>query len=146
MGTVCYTGGGSGTDLSMVTATASDVFPGKVFVDKDGNEITGTGTSDATATTGYIYSGKTAYVNGEKITGTMTVGSILNFSAAVYSGRQVLLKWQNPYAATGKPFGGVFINYSTNPYPEIDGTMIYTGYGNNNCFWRMVTNNNRNAS
>lgn len=34
--------------------------------------ITGTYTGDATATTEHILSGKTAYVNGEKITGTIT--------------------------------------------------------------------------
>ena len=87
--------------------------------------------TSATATAGYIYNGKTAWVNGSKITGNMTVGSILNFSAAAYSGTQILLKWQNPYAATGKPFSGVFINYSTSGYPGGGGTRIYTGYGNN---------------
>ena len=62
----------------------------------------------------------------------MTVGSILNFSAAAYSGKQILLKWQNPYAASGKPFSGVAINYSTGSYPGVlSGTRIYTGYGNN---------------
>ncbi|MBS6645436.1 MAG: hypothetical protein KH366_17830 [Clostridiaceae bacterium] len=87
--------------------------------------------TSATATAGYIYNGKTAWVNGSKITGNMTVGSILNFSAAAYSTTQILLKWQNPYAATGKPFSGVFINYSTGGYPGIGGTRIYTGVGNN---------------
>lgn len=87
--------------------------------------------TSATATAGYIYNGKTAWVNGSKITGNMTVGSILNFSAQAYSGRQILLKWQNPYAATGKPFSGVFINYSTSGYPGGGGTRIYTGAGNN---------------
>lgn len=88
--------------------------------------------TSATATAGYIYNGKTAWVNGSKITGNMTVGSILNFSAAAYSTTQILLKWQNPYAATGKPFSGVFINYSTGGYPGMwGGTRIYTGAGNN---------------
>ncbi|WP_180994611.1 hypothetical protein [Clostridium sp. chh4-2] len=87
--------------------------------------------TSATATAGYIYNGKTAWVNGSKITGNMTVGSILNFSAAAYNYTQILLKWQNPYAATGRPFSGVFINYSTSGYPGTGGTRIYTGYGSN---------------
>ena len=32
----------TGKDVSSVTATAADVISGKVFVDKDGNQVTGT--------------------------------------------------------------------------------------------------------
>ena len=83
------------------------------------------------ATAAHILSGQSAWVNGFRINGTMTVNSILNFNVAAYSTNQVLLQWQNPYAAEGKPFSGVFINYSTNGYPGTSGTRIYTGYGNN---------------
>lgn len=87
-----------------------------------------------------LCSGYIAWVNGNQITGSMSVGSILNFSAQAYSGRQILLKWQNPYAATGRPFSGVFINYATNGYPGTGGTRIYTGYGNNSASggWSQV--------
>ena len=47
----------------------------------------------------------------------MTVNSLLSFSVAAYSGRRVLLKWQNPYAAAGKPYSGVIIKASRGGYP-----------------------------
>ena len=136
MGRVLMTGGGGGGGSSDdCTATANDVLKGKTAVYNGSGDEPQEGTLELTgdAADGYVYSGKTYYNTDArtKRTGTMTVGSILNFSAAAYSGRQVLLKWQNPYAATGKPFGGVFINYSTSGYPGTGGTRIYTGYGNN---------------
>ena len=112
-------------------ATAGGMTAAKVLAGQSAFGISGTATNDATATDGYVYSGKTYYRNGVKGTGTMTVGSILSFSAAAYSTTQILLTWQNPYAATGKPFSGVFINYSTSGYPGTGGTRIYTGVGSN---------------
>ena len=84
-----------------------------------------------TATDGYVYSGKTYWKDGALRTGGMAVNSILSFSAAAYGGKQILLKWQNPYAATGKPFSGVEIRYGTGGYPGTGGSVIYTGAGNN---------------
>lgn len=145
MGRVLMTGGGGGGGSSDdCTATANDVLKGKTAVYNGSGDEPQEGTLELTgdAADGYVYSGKTYYNTDArtKRTGTMTVGSILNFSAAAYSGRQVLLKWQNPYAATGKPFGGVFINYSTSGYPGTGGTRIYTGYGNNSATggWSQV--------
>lgn len=99
----------------------------------------------------HMPAGYQGYVNGKKVSGSsavpanrilsgtticgtagkLTSNSILNFNAAIYSGRQVRLRWQNPYVAAGKPFRGVFINYSTSPNPGYGGTRIYTGYGSN---------------
>ena len=60
-------------------ATVNDVVKGKTFSSENGLKLTGTyegstgiDTSDATATAGDIVSGKTAYVNAEKITGTLS--------------------------------------------------------------------------
>lgn len=88
--------------------------------------------TSATATAAYIYSGKTAWVNGVKITGNMTCNSILSFSAAA-TYKNVTLTWRNPVAASGKPYYGVFIAYSTSGYPGADASAsrAYTGYGNN---------------
>ena len=63
-------------DLTGDTATASDVLSGKKFHLKSGAQSTGTcaydaNTSDATAAAAEILSTKTAYVAGNKITGSM---------------------------------------------------------------------------
>lgn len=97
----------SGTDTSDADATADDLFDGKTAyvngekltgtftIDNELNEqndlilqITelvatkaspqgGTDTSDADATADEIFDGKTAYVDGEKLTGTFTIGDEL---------------------------------------------------------------------
>lgn len=64
-------------DLTDATMEASDLLEGKTGYDKSGVKITGTctydaDTSDANATASEILDSKTAYVNGVKVTGTMT--------------------------------------------------------------------------
>lgn len=63
-------------DLTGDTAIASDVLSGKKFHLKSGAQGTGTctfdsNTSDATATAAEILATKTAYVNANKVTGSM---------------------------------------------------------------------------
>lgn len=84
-----------------------------------------------TAVAAHLLNGETAWVNGNRITGAMTVNSLLSFSVAVISGRRVTATWQNPIQAAGRPYSGVYIKYSTSGYPGTGGTQIYKGVGSN---------------
>lgn len=90
--------------------------------------VAGTYTADANATAAYIYKGKTAYVNGSKITGSMTVSSVVSFSVAATSYNSVTATWKWPSKG---PYSGVIIRYKTGSYPTsvTDGTQGYKGTG-----------------
>ena len=85
--------------------------------------------TSANAAAGHILSGKTAWVNGVKVTGTLVVQSAISFSAAALSATSIRISWKNP--ARG-PWQGVFIQMSTSGNPGTGGgTRKYTGAGNN---------------
>lgn len=95
----------------------------------------GTRSDECTATLDHVLAGETAVTsdsNDDPGVGRMKVNSLLSFNVAAYSGRRVLAKWQNPAAAPGKPYSGVYIRYSTSGYPgKAGGVQIYKGAGNN---------------
>lgn len=69
-------GGETLIDLTGDTVTADKILSGFTAHDKGGEPITGTceydvDSSDATAAVAEILQGKTAYVRGQKLTGTM---------------------------------------------------------------------------
>lgn len=80
-------GGTTLIDLTSDTVTEDDILAGKKAHDKSGAQITGTctydsDTTDATAASGDILTGVTAYVNKNKISGSMVnngaiLGSIM---------------------------------------------------------------------
>ena len=125
---------GVGTLELTGNAGTEDVIKGVTFYNNDlYTKRTGTLELTGNATAGYVYSGKTFYSTNpkQKLTGTMTVNSLLSFSVAASSGRRLVATWKNPTAATGKPYSGVYIKYSTSGYPGKGGTQIYKGAGNN---------------
>ncbi len=83
----------------------------------------------ATSVAGNILKGKTAWVNGSKITGTMEISSVVSFSVAAYSTSQVIATWKNP--AKG-PYSGVIICGKSGGYPTgINDNRLYKGVGSN---------------
>ena len=81
-------------DLTTDTAVASDVASGKYFHLATGERVAGSNTydsntTDANAAASEILSGKTAYVNKNKITGSMTnngaVAGTISTNAGVYT-------------------------------------------------------------
>lgn len=125
-----FTSGGAPTDE--LTATPAEVMSGYKFLGAGSDdEQVGTLALTGNAVVNHVLQGETFYSTNPKtkLTGTMTVSSVLSFSAQVVSGRQILCKWQNPTTAIGKPYSGVCINYSTSGYPGTGGTRLYTGVG-----------------
>lgn len=108
-------------------ATAGGLTAAKLAQGQSAFGVTGTYTSDGTAIAAYIRQGYTAYVKGQKITGTMSVSSVVSFSVAAYSTDKVTATWKWP--STG-PYSGVAICAKTGGYPtNINDGRVYTGVG-----------------
>ena len=125
---------GTGTLELTGNAGTGDVLKGVTFYNNNlYTKRTGTLALTGNATAAYVLKGYTFYNTNakSKITGTMTVNSLLSFSVSLNSGRRVLASWGNPRQASGKPYSGVYIKYSTSGYPGKGGTQIYKGAGSN---------------
>ena len=94
-------------DLTGDTVTADKLLKGATAHDASGEQVTGThvcsgglDTSDATATANDIAKDKTAYVGGEKVTGSLKLANSLTFSSAVASwdsqNSKLMLSGTNP--------------------------------------------------
>jgi len=73
MGDVNIKPGGGGADLDVITAGAADVLPGKTFVGKDGELITGTMPVQGGSTTAPGTSNKTLVAAGRYVNGNVVV-------------------------------------------------------------------------
>ena len=81
-------------DLTTDTAVATDVLTGKFFHLASGQRVAGScafdsDTTDANATAGEILTGKTAYVNKNKVTGTMANRGSNNITVTGTSGASI---------------------------------------------------------
>lgn len=125
---------GTGTLELTGNAGTGDVLNGVTFYNNNlYTKRTGTLILTGNATEAYVLNGYTFYNTNAKlkITGTMTVNSLLSFNVSLNSGRRVLASWGNPRQASGRPYSGVYIKYSTSGYPGKGGTQIYKGAGSN---------------
>ena len=91
-------------DLTSDTAVATDVLSGKYFHLASGQRVQGSctydsNTTDANATAGEILSGKTAYVNKNKVTGSMTNNGNNNVTVTSKSGTSIAAGY---YDGSGK--------------------------------------------
>ena len=86
--------------------------------------------TSADATAEYLYKGKTAWVNGQKITGKMTVSGVTSFKVTVASHNSVTCEWT--WGSDSRLYTGVAIRYnasSTAPTTAASGTKGYQGQG-----------------
>ncbi len=75
-----------------------------------------------------IIAGYSAYVNGVKVNGTLTIQSVASFSLAQYATQQIIASWALPSVG---PWSGLRVMCKQGSYPtnEKDGTLFYEGSG-----------------
>lgn len=142
-------------DLTGDTVTPSDLVEGVTAHDATGMQITGTrpatsgtDTSDATATAGDIAKGKTAYVQGEKVTGTVdtveaeqyTIGN----ASVSYDGFHILHSKKFQYPALYKEGASVKLRTSPSTYGDATAADVAKGKTMTSAAGLMVVGTNTN--
>lgn len=125
-------------DLTGDTVTPSDLREGVTAHDATGMKITGTrpatsgtDTSDATATAGDIAKGKTAYVQGEKVTGTVDTVEAEHYTignaSVSYDGSHILHSRKFQYPALYKEGASVKLRTSPSTYGDATAADVAKG-------------------
>lgn len=125
-------------DLTGDTVTPSDLREGVTAHDATGMQITGkrpttsgTDTSDATATAGDIAKGKTAYVQGEKVTGTVDTVEAEHYTignaSVSYDGSHILHSKKFQYPALYKEGASVKLRTSPSTYGDATAADVAKG-------------------
>lgn len=87
MGKILIPGSGSGADLDVITAEASDVLAPKVTVDRDGELVTGTLALTGSAAAGDVRQGRSFYTTNPKAkqAGTMAERGAATYTPSTYN-------------------------------------------------------------
>lgn len=109
-----------------------NIKAGVTFFEGTPRAVAGTFTADATATADQILSGRTAYVNGKKVTGALKVLYAGGCRTGTYAGG---IRWNGAsyvyeghsyFYLTGQP-KTLYVQYEATPYVKVDGKTYGPG-------------------
>lgn len=111
--------------------TGDKVKAGEVICGVDGTVVEGVDTSDATAIPLDIEEGKTAYVNGQKVTGTLPAVGSINFRGNNFTVSQMStkIKIKTNYVPTSADTEKFIINTTSNVYMEVPQEILAQSLG-----------------